>query len=186
MLVHGTCCGCLSLRKECIVFGLVDLITQIPHIAVDVNVDGDIAFVDLIVVIIGTLLSGLLVYGAVLKNLFCLWLWIIVHIVRTLIFVVGLIFLVIALTTDAENNFISALVHEEFNEKEMIAPITVLTSMQIAVYIFLMVLVYRYIRELRDDEADDSEESDDDSTHSEKSHWWSEFIGKITKTKWTK
>lgn len=185
MLVHGTCCGCLSLRKECIVFGLVDLITQIPHIAVDVDIDGDIAFVDLIIVIIGTLLSGLLVYGAVSRNLFCLWFWIILHIIRTLVFGVGLILLIIAMTTDAESNIIAASVHDEFDETE-IPVIAVLASMQTAVYIFLMVLVYRYIRELRDDEANDYEESDDDSIVSEEPHWWSEFFDKITKAKWAK
>lgn len=186
MLVHGTCCGCLSLRKECIVFGLVDLITQIPHIAVDVEEDGDIAFVDLIIVIIGTLLSGLLVYGAIMRSLFCLWLWIIVHIVRTLIFGVGLILLLIALTTDPENNIIAAFMHDEFDEAD-IALISVLVSAQTAVYIFLIVMVYRYICELRDDEANDYKESNDDSTDSNKKpHWWSKFFGRITKTIWAK
>lgn len=150
MLESGTCCGCLSLRRECIVFGLVDLITQIPHIAVDVDVDGSVAFVDLIVVIIGTLLSGLLVYGALLRNVLCLWVWIFVHIIRTLIFAVGVILCVIALTVDAETSSIAAAIHGEFEDVEIDVLIGLLI-VNIAVYVFVMGMVYRYIRQLLDD-----------------------------------
>lgn len=150
MLESGTCCGCLSLRRECIVFGLVDLITQIPHIAVDVGVDGYVAFVDLIVVIIGTLLSGLLVCGALLRNVLCLWVWIFVHIIRTLLFTIGVILCVIALTVDVKTSNIAATIHAEFEDME-IELLMGLFIMNIVVYICLMVMVCRYICQLLDE-----------------------------------
>lgn len=162
MLESGTCCGCLSLRRECIVFGLVDLITQIPHIAVDVGVDGYVAFVDLIVVIIGTLLSGLLVCGALLRNVLCLWVWIFVHIIRTLLFIVGVILCVIALTVDAETSSIAATIHEEFEDME-IDMLIGLFIINIAVYICLMVMVYRYICQILDDFEYEYEEGAEES-----------------------
>lgn len=158
MFEYGTCCGCLSLRKECIVFGLVDLITQIPHIAVDVGADGDIAFMDLIFVLLGTLLSSVLVCGAILRNLFCLWLWIIVHIIRTVLFGVGLIYCVIALLTGAKSHTIPIEVQEELSGLELEILIS-LVSIHIAIYIYVIVMVYRYIRQLNDEEF---EECDDD------------------------
>lgn len=147
MFEYGTCCGCLSLRKECIVFGLVDLITQIPHIAVDVGDDGDIAFMDLIFVLLGTLLSSVLVCGAILRNLFCLWLWIIVHIFRTIIYSGGLIYCIIALLSGAKSNTIPKDVQEELSGLELDIMI-VLVSIHIAIYMYVMLVVYRYICQL--------------------------------------
>lgn len=152
MLEYGTCCGCLSLRKECIVFGLVDLITQIPYIAIEVDAGGDIASMDLIALTIGTLLSGLLVYGAIMGNLFCLWLWIFVHIIRTMIYVMGLFYCVIALSTDAESSGIAAEIHKDSEDVELDILIG-LVSINIAIYIFLIIMVYRYICQILDDEA---------------------------------
>lgn len=162
MLEYGTCCGCLSLRKECIVFGLVDFITQIPHVAVDVGTDGVIAFMDLIVVIIGTLLSGLLVYGAIMRNISCLWLWIFVTITRTLLFVVGLVFFVIAVLGDLESSRIAAAIQEEFGDVKLEVLIG-LVSINIAIYVFLMGMVYRYICQILDEEAIECEEYGDES-----------------------
>lgn len=145
-----TCGGCLSLRNECIVIGLVDFITQIPHIAVDVSEHGDIDFVDLTKLIIGTLLSGLLLYGAIMRNLFCLWLWIFVYFIRTVLYGMGLSYCVIALTQNSTTNSISAEMHEEFAEISL-EIVAVLISIHIAVYVCLLVLVHRYICVLLDD-----------------------------------
>lgn len=155
MLEYGTCCGCLSLRKECIVFGLVDLITEIPHI--DVDLDGGNAFIDLVLVVIGFFLAGLLVCGAIWRNLFCLWLWIFIQIIRTLVLCVGLTYGIIALTTDSDSSLIAAAMQQEFDFKELNL-LTALIGIHILINSFVIVMVYRYIYQLIDNESFECEE----------------------------
>lgn len=161
MLEYGTCCGCLPLREECIIFGLVDLIAQLPHIAICAEVDGDIFVMDLIEIIIGTFISVLLIYGTIMESVRCLWIWIFVHIIRTIFFGVGLVYFVFKRLAHIAIDNYAAETQEEIEDVQLDIMIG-LTSINIGIYIFLIVIVYRYICQFFDDETAECKKSDDE------------------------
>lgn len=156
MLKYGIYCECLPLRKVCIVFGLVEAIARIPHIAVAFCVDGEI--IDIIEVIIASLLSGLLIYGAINKHVGSLWLWIFVQIVHTMLSAITLLYYMTAWATDAESINIAEDL-QDISPEVLIG----LGCIYIAVYIFLIVIVHRFVGQLRHNETLKREQRENES-----------------------
>lgn len=158
MAIFKSCCCCFSLRTGCILIGVLEILFTLSS-ATSLKAQTSIIFSTLI----GIITSALLIYGAIKKNRFCLWPWIVANILAIITFIIGLILCVFASRHIVE--ILEAirsegkidLTDEEAEEMKtagtvLVVIVAVALIICITILTLLTLVVYSYILELREEE----------------------------------
>lgn len=144
-------CCCISLRKACILFGVLGLLHNLKALVkffdatkFSAEMFYSVAFILNMIFILS---SVLLIVGVFAKNRFCLWQWIVVNTMGILLAVciygsVTVAFLWIHIGGGGE---------EQAEYYALIAPVVIICIV-IGIYGYLQYVVYSYICELREEE----------------------------------
>lgn len=158
MAVFKTCCCCLSLRTGCIIMGVLEILSYLSVVAAKNSSPASI-----FLMLVGLIASALLIYGAIKRNRFCLWPWIVVNIIAIIVFIIGVLLcafasaIIVDIFQDAQAQGAIQISEKETEEAKaaitvfvVIVAVTFLISIGI-VTLFTLV-AYSYVCELREEE----------------------------------
>lgn len=156
MALFKTCCFYLTLRTGCILFGLLVTLLQVLLIVTELSRKTE-AFslqqlysIEFIAFVIGIISSALLIGGAFARNRLCLWVWLVVNAIGSILsFILGIHwagFLFMIVSPNSVDDIIAIYI---------IPILMALIPSAILILLFTPV-VYSYICELRENERQEN------------------------------
>lgn len=158
MALFKTCCFYLTLRTGCILFGLLVTLLQVLLIVTELSRKTE-AFslqqlysIEFIAFGIGIISSALLIGGAFARNRLCLWVWLVVNAIGSILsFILGIhwagfLFMILIPESNSDGDIIAIYI---------IPILMALIPSAILILLFTPV-VYSYICELRENERQEN------------------------------
>lgn len=148
----------MSLRTGCIVLGVLGILGSLASVAGKKSSTAEI-----FLYLVNLIVSALLVYGAVKRNRFCVWPWIVANIISVILLIIVLLLCVFAssviidLLNDAQTQANMNLTEKEAEDaKSLIGVYVVVVAVVDLICITLIVLFtlvgYSFVCELREEE----------------------------------